>query len=134
MRYFLFRQEPNNRQPNCITSEEAASWDVVMILKSNSIKITPDILYTSKGTGIVYVHHVDEYKFTLMDAFGMPHANREDFSLVLPQEIFAGDYHKTVKAMTTHNPYRRSIEFASTRISGGLKGTVTSYRPHRKMG
>ncbi len=127
MNYYLLRQSAKHNATS-ISSDEAREWDVIMILKSRSPKVAPNLLYQSTNTGIVYVETVAQYKYDLMDAFGMPHANRKHFSVVVPQEIFTPLYHMTIKYDA------RSIVHTATRRFGPHRSSVTSVRLYRRMG
>jgi len=127
MNYYLFRQSATPSKTS-ISSDEARKWDVIMILKSRSPKVSIGILYQSTNTGIVYVEKVAEYKYDLMDAFGMPHANRKHFSVVVPQEIFSPLYHTTVKYDS------RSLVLTASRRFAPHRSSVTSVRLYRRMG
>lgn len=130
MNYYLFRQSPPDKhysiESKRFVSGKVEQWDVIMILKSCSLKISPNTLYQSTETGTVYVHEVNEYEYDLMDAFGMPHANRKHFSIIVPQEMFTPKYHLVISYDG------QFITQISTRRFGPLGGS-TVQRLHRKM-
>jgi hypothetical protein len=126
MNYYLFRNAP--RYLNHVTAHEAAAWDVIMILKSRSIKVAPNILYQSSKTGIVYVQKVEESDYDMLDAFGVHQANRKLFSVVAPQEIFDDYYHIQIEHI------RLTIALTATRRFGPRKDSTTSLTLHPRMG
>ena len=133
MHYYLLRQSPNMN--TIITTAEAMEWDVIMILKSNSLRIAPGILYQNKLVGFVYIHEVEQYAFDMMDAVDIPHGERKDFVVVVPQEIFTPLSHTTItREKTANRKQKTGIFLHSVQTAGRHVGTSVGMELHRKMG
>lgn len=133
MRYYLFRQSPNMN--TIITSAEAMEWDVIMILKTMSLQVTPGLLYQSYLAGFVYVHEVEQYAYDMMDALDFPQANRKDFAIVVPQEVFTPTSHSTIAYDRIASSSQSTKIFIHTiQTVGKYRGTAAGMRLHKRMG
>lgn len=64
----------------------AESWDIKYIMQANK-NLPCKGLHKHKDGSLVYVDASDYHTFNMLDAFDIPHLNRNDITVVLPQVV-----------------------------------------------